>query len=117
MCGRWGTASDIATDAMMRSIDAKTLIKSHSLVWILLLYRDHSIGIVKIHNWELTKEGRAMASKRRVVITGLGAIAPNGVGKDRFWEGLIQGRSGIRRITRFDASNFPCQIAGEVADF
>jgi 3-oxoacyl-[acyl-carrier-protein] synthase II len=58
-----------------------------------------------------------MARKQRVVITGLGAIAPNGVGKDRFWEGLIQGRSGIRRITRFDASNFPCQIAGEVADF
>jgi 3-oxoacyl-[acyl-carrier-protein] synthase II len=58
-----------------------------------------------------------MASKRRVVITGLGAIAPNGIGKDRFWEGLIQGRSGIRRITRFDTSEFPCQIAGEVADF
>jgi 3-oxoacyl-[acyl-carrier-protein] synthase II len=58
-----------------------------------------------------------MAPKRRVVITGLGAIAPNGIGKEAFWDGLLQGRSGIRRITRFDASQFPCQIAGEVADF
>jgi 3-oxoacyl-[acyl-carrier-protein] synthase II len=58
-----------------------------------------------------------MAPKRRVVITGLGAIAPNGVGKEAFWDGLLQGRSGIRKITLFDASQFPCQIAGEVADF
>ncbi|HKA53716.1 MAG TPA: beta-ketoacyl synthase N-terminal-like domain-containing protein, partial [Candidatus Binatia bacterium] len=58
-----------------------------------------------------------MARERRVVITGLGAIAPNGIGKDAFWEGLINGRSGIRRITHFDASQFPCQIAGEVSDF
>ena len=58
-----------------------------------------------------------MAQKVRVVITGVGAIAPNGVGKEAFWESLIAGRSGIRRITRFDASQFPCQIAGEVTDF
>jgi 3-oxoacyl-[acyl-carrier-protein] synthase II len=58
-----------------------------------------------------------MAGKKRVVITGLGAIAPNGVGKEAFWKSLLEGRSGIRRITRFDASKFPCQIAGEVVDF
>ncbi|HSF29510.1 MAG TPA: beta-ketoacyl-[acyl-carrier-protein] synthase family protein [Candidatus Tectomicrobia bacterium] len=58
-----------------------------------------------------------MAQKPRVVITGLGAIAPNGIGKDAYWEGLLKGRSGIRRITHFDASQFPCQIAGEIADF
>jgi 3-oxoacyl-[acyl-carrier-protein] synthase II len=58
-----------------------------------------------------------MAQKPRVVITGLGAVAPNGIGKGAFWEALLNGRSGIRRITRFDASQFPCQIAGEVADF
>jgi 3-oxoacyl-[acyl-carrier-protein] synthase II len=58
-----------------------------------------------------------MAGKRRVVITGLGAIAPNGIGKEGFWQGLREGRSGIRRITHFDPSEFPCQIAGEVADF
>ncbi|GIX46385.1 MAG: 3-oxoacyl-[acyl-carrier-protein] synthase 2 [Candidatus Tectimicrobiota bacterium] len=55
--------------------------------------------------------------RRRVVITGLGAIAPNGIGKDAFWEALVAGRSGIDRITRFDASRYPCQIAGEVRDF
>jgi 3-oxoacyl-[acyl-carrier-protein] synthase II len=58
-----------------------------------------------------------MAQQQRVVITGLGAVAPNGIGKDAFWEGLLQGQSGIRRITHFDASEFPCQIAGEVVDF
>jgi 3-oxoacyl-[acyl-carrier-protein] synthase II len=58
-----------------------------------------------------------MAQKQRVVITGLGAIAPNGIGTEAYWEGLLKGRSGIRRITHFDASQFPCQIAGEVADF
>lgn len=58
-----------------------------------------------------------MTRKQRVVITGLGAIAPNGVGTDAFWKSLLEGRSGIRRISRFDASKFPCQIAGEVVDF
>jgi 3-oxoacyl-[acyl-carrier-protein] synthase II len=58
-----------------------------------------------------------VSGQRRIVITGLGAIAPNGVGKDTFWEGLIKGRSGINRITRFDARAYPCQIAGEVNDF
>jgi 3-oxoacyl-[acyl-carrier-protein] synthase II len=58
-----------------------------------------------------------MAQKPRVVITGVGAVAPNGIGKDAYWEGLLEGRSGIRRITQFDASEFPCQIAGEVNDF
>ena len=52
--------------------------------------------------------------KRRVVITGLGVIAPNGIGKEEFWDALVNGRSGIGRITRFDASTYPSQIAGEV---
>lgn len=39
-----------------------------------------------------------MADKPRVVITGVGAVAPNGIGKDAYWEGLLKGRSGIRRI-------------------
>ncbi len=55
--------------------------------------------------------------RRRVVITGLGVVAPNGIGKKGFWEALISGKSGIREITRFDASSFPCRIAGEVDDF
>lgn len=55
--------------------------------------------------------------RRRVVITGLGVVAPNGIGKEDFWNACISGRSGIRRITRFDASNLPTQIAGEVTNF
>src|SRR5712664_106170 len=54
---------------------------------------------------------------RRVVITGLGVVAPNGIGKETFWRASIAGQSGIRRITRFDASTLPAQIAGEVVDF
>lgn len=55
--------------------------------------------------------------QRRVVITGLGVIAPNGVGKDTFWQANIHGQSGIRAITRFDAHALTTRIAGEVLDF
>jgi 3-oxoacyl-[acyl-carrier-protein] synthase II len=47
----------------------------------------------------------------------MGVISPLGVGVDAFWEGLVHGRSGIRRITRFDPSPYPSQIAGEVPNF
>jgi beta-ketoacyl-acyl-carrier-protein synthase II len=57
------------------------------------------------------------SSVRRVVITGLGVVAPNGIGKQAFWEACAAGRSGIRPITQFDASLLPTQIAGEVPDF
>jgi len=52
-----------------------------------------------------------------VVITGLGVVAPNGIGIEDFWGSLVHGRSGVRRITHFDASSYPCQIAGETRDF
>ncbi|QIA26912.1 beta-ketoacyl-ACP synthase II [Thermaerobacter sp. PB12/4term] len=55
--------------------------------------------------------------RHRVVITGVGAITPLGVGVEALWEGVLAGRSGIRRISRFDPSPFPSQIAGEVPDF
>jgi 3-oxoacyl-[acyl-carrier-protein] synthase II len=55
--------------------------------------------------------------QRRVVITGLGVIASNGIGKKIFWNALKGGKSGIKRITRFDASSYPSQVAGEVNDF
>ncbi len=55
--------------------------------------------------------------QRRVVITGLGVVTPNGVGKEMFWHACINGVSGIQKITRFDAQNLPAQIAGEVAHF
>jgi 3-oxoacyl-[acyl-carrier-protein] synthase II len=55
--------------------------------------------------------------KRRVVVTGMGAVTPLGNSVSSFWEGLINGRSGITRITHFDPSNFASQIAGEVKGF
>ncbi|MEW5722277.1 MAG: beta-ketoacyl-ACP synthase II [Thermodesulfobacteriota bacterium] len=57
------------------------------------------------------------AGKRRVVVTGLGAVSPLGVGVEANWEALVAGRSGIGPITRFDASNFKTKIAGEVREF
>jgi 3-oxoacyl-[acyl-carrier-protein] synthase II len=53
----------------------------------------------------------------RVVITGMGAITPLGLTAAELWDGLLAGRSGISRITQFDASSLPCRIAGEVKDF
>lgn len=53
----------------------------------------------------------------RVVITGLGTINPLGNSVEAFWDGLKNGQSGIDNITRFDARDLPCQIAGEVKDF
>jgi len=53
----------------------------------------------------------------RVVITGLGAITVLGSSVEQYWNGLLHGKSGIRRITQFDASDLPCQIAGEIPDF
>ena len=46
---------------------------------------------------------------RRVVVSGLGVVAPNGVGKDEFWEACVNGRSGVREISAFDASHIPHQ--------
>lgn len=54
---------------------------------------------------------------RRVVITGLGVVAPNGVGKEAFWSACIEGRSGVRPVQAFDASRHPVKIAAEVVDF
>lgn len=56
-------------------------------------------------------------SRRRVVVTGLGVVSPVGNDIPTAWANLVAGKSGIARITRFDASAFPTQIAGEVKDF
>src|SRR4030066_2601268 len=55
--------------------------------------------------------------KRRVVITGMGVVAPNGIGVENFWDSLVHGRSGIKTVSRFDVSSYPSKIAGEVQDF
>ncbi len=56
-------------------------------------------------------------SRRRVVVTGLGIVSPVGTGTPDAWKNILAGRSGITRITRFDPSAFPSQIAGEVKGF
>ena len=56
-------------------------------------------------------------SARRVVITGLGVVSPVGSTVDQAWSNLVAGRSGISRITSFDAESFPVKIAGQVKDF
>ena len=58
-----------------------------------------------------------MRERRRVAVTGVGVVTPIGIGKDRFWNALLEGRSGVRRIQSFDPTPFPTQIAAEVHDF
>jgi 3-oxoacyl-[acyl-carrier-protein] synthase II len=53
----------------------------------------------------------------RVVITGMGAVSPNGLGKQAFCRAVLDGKSGVKRITRFDPSALPVQIAGEIPEF
>jgi 3-oxoacyl-[acyl-carrier-protein] synthase II len=55
--------------------------------------------------------------KRRVVVTGLGMISPLGIGNEATWKGLVEGRSGVGPITKFDASAYAARIAGEVHGF
>jgi 3-oxoacyl-[acyl-carrier-protein] synthase II len=57
---------------------------------------------------------RGPVRESRIVITGVGALSPNGVGRERYFDALASGRSGIRPITQFDASSLPCRVAGEV---
>ncbi|HLW59377.1 MAG TPA: beta-ketoacyl-ACP synthase II [bacterium] len=54
---------------------------------------------------------------KRVALTGIGVITPIGIGKDAFWTGLMEGRSGVRRLTAFDPSPYETQIAGEIREF
>lgn len=56
-------------------------------------------------------------TKRRVVVTGIGMVSPLGIGNDPTWKGLIEGRSAIGPITKFDATAYACRIAGEVKGF
>jgi 3-oxoacyl-[acyl-carrier-protein] synthase II len=58
-----------------------------------------------------------MKNSRRVVSTGLGVVAPNGIGKEPFWQNLIAGKSAVDYITAFDPSPYPCQVAGEIRHF
>jgi 3-oxoacyl-[acyl-carrier-protein] synthase II len=52
----------------------------------------------------------------RVAVTGIGAVSPNGIGREPFWKASVNGESGVRRITRFDPAGFAVQVAGQVPD-
>src|ERR1044071_8863326 len=56
-------------------------------------------------------------SLRRVVVTGMGAVSPNGIGRETFWRNTANGVSGTGPITLFDASKLSCRVAAEVKDF
>ncbi|MCL0050563.1 beta-ketoacyl-ACP synthase II [Dehalococcoidia bacterium] len=56
-------------------------------------------------------------TRNRVVVTGLGAVTPLGLNVDQYWQGLVEGRSGIGPITHFDSSDLSCKVAGEVKGF
>jgi 3-oxoacyl-[acyl-carrier-protein] synthase II len=58
-----------------------------------------------------------MNEQRRVVVTGLGLVSPLGTGVEKNWQAVLEGRSGIRKLTRFAADGFAARIAGEVPDF
>lgn len=60
---------------------------------------------------------RRLIRPRRVVITGMGCVTPLGIGRKAFWDALVEGRSGVRKIESFDVSDSPVQIAAEVRDF
>jgi len=60
---------------------------------------------------------KALMRPRRVVITGMGCVTPLGIGREAFWNGLVSGKSGVRRIEAFDPSSSPVQIAAEVPSF
>ncbi len=61
--------------------------------------------------------GPATATAPRAVVTGIGVVAPTGIGVEEHWHAVLAGRSGIGRIRRFDPSSYPTQLAGEVAGF
>ncbi len=72
------------------------------------LFSDRS---VKMH------KDNGKASRRRVVVSGLGVMSPNGIGAEAFWQATRSGTSGVDTISSFDPSSLPCQIAGEIKDF
>ncbi len=63
------------------------------------------------------KPGKPGILRKRAVITGIGVVAPNGIGKEAYWKGLKEGKNGIDFITSFDYSSYPSKVAGEVRNF
>ena len=69
------------------------------------------------HDHQYSCPGVDRSFQRRVVVTGVGVVSPVGTGAEKAWAALVDGRSGISKVSGFDASEFPVRIAGEVKDF
>ena len=93
-----------------------TIASADSTLLVLLVDRETLVFTTAVENHMAPNSGQ-LGQPRRAVITGLGVVAPNGVGRDAFWEALAAGKSGIRPITRFDPAPFPTRIAGQIDDF
>ncbi|POX50078.1 ketosynthase chain-length factor [Streptomyces sp. Ru72] len=65
----------------------------------------------------MSASGILPGHRSRAVVTGLGVVAPTGIGADRHWESVLAGKSGLGRITRFDPTGYPVRIGGEVPGF
>ena len=65
----------------------------------------------------VASDGRRPAQGRRVVVTGLGVVSPNGIGREKSWAATREGRSGVSIVDGFDVSDYPTRIAGQVRDF
>ncbi len=70
--------------------------------------------MLRLRNSLRASKSSHMNNGHRIVITGVGALSPNGIGRESYFAAVAAGRSGIRPITQFDASSLPCRIAGEV---
>src|SRR5262249_29506528 len=64
-----------------------------------------------------SRRDRCGSPMKRVAVTGIGAVTPIGTGRETFWKGLLEGKSGIGRVTSFDSADYPVHIGGEVRDF
>src|SRR6266852_3572775 len=98
------TPGIVATGTLSPAVGVSTLL-------------DVSKGIQKVVILPGYMRENGKRAPRRVVITGMGAVTPIGMGVNDFWSALLAGKSGIRHITTFDASNLPSQVAGEVHNF
>src|SRR3954449_7336562 len=106
--GNWGFSG---TDSAIRNISRTGLGRGNG--WTPKVRRPATAG----PGMEGPRAAGRGGVMRRVVISGVGVVAPNGVGREAFWQGCVNGHSGIGPIRSFDASHHPIRVAGEVHDF
>src|ERR1700731_459615 len=82
---------------------------------------DAVIGVLRLRSSFASEAASPLRTQKlmvpRVVITGLGVVSPNGIGKEAFCLAVLEGKSGVKRISRWDPSSLPVHIAGEIPEF